>query len=185
MAEGGGDPDWTTASEFTRRGRDAVEWLVSTLITDYDLLHARLSRRFGSDELATETLHDIYLKLRSDPQIDYVRHPRSYLYRMSINQTLNRYRKEARSVTVDPAVTVTIPDDAPDPERMALASDEMRRAIEHLHRLPRRQRDIFLARWRDAKTQIEIAAEFGLHKRTVQKELDRAERYLRKKLGLS
>ncbi|MFW2448503.1 MAG: sigma factor-like helix-turn-helix DNA-binding protein [Qipengyuania pacifica] len=58
----------------------------------------------------------------------------------------------------------------------------MSRALQALHALPIRRQAIFLAKWRDEKTQGEIAAEFGLHKRSVQKELARAEKYLRKVL---
>src|SRR3546814_14328920 len=75
-----------------------------------------------------------------------------------------------------------IPDDAPDQQTAALALDEMNRAMDALHALPTRQRAIFLAKWRDEKLQSEIAAEFGLHKRSVQKELTRVELYLRKVL---
>src|SRR3546814_4265392 len=75
-----------------------------------------------------------------------------------------------------------IPDDAPDQQTAALALDEKNRAMDALHALPTRQRAIFLAKWRDEKLQSEIAAEFGLHKRSVQKELTRVELYLRKVL---
>ena len=161
-----------------------VETLLDTLLMDYDFLKGRLTAYTGSAEQAADILQDVYLKLRSDPQIGEVRLPRSYLYRMALNLAKNQRRNGSRWVAVDDMVILALPDEAPDPERVVLASDEMRRAIEYLHRVPARQRAIFLARWRDEKSQIEIASEFGIHKRTVQKELERAERYLRKKLGL-
>jgi RNA polymerase sigma-70 factor (ECF subfamily) len=81
---------------------------------------------------------------------------------------------------MDDAAVHEIPDGAPDQEAAALATDEMNRALQALHALPVRRQAIFLAKWRDEKSQGEIAAEFGLHKRSVQKELTRAELYLRK-----
>ena len=159
-----------------------MDWLLSTLIADYDILQHRLGAHLGSRELAAEALHDVYLKLRSNPHIEVVRHPRPYLYRMSINMMLNHRRKNDRLIALDNDFTLAIPDDAPSPEHVVLASDELDRAVNHLHELPDQRRLIFLAKWRDGKTQIQIAADFGLHKRTVQKELDRAERHLRKML---
>jgi DNA-directed RNA polymerase specialized sigma24 family protein len=58
----------------------------------------------------------------------------------------------------------------------------LNRALRALHTLPVKRQAIFLAKWRDEKTQAEIAAEFGLHLRSVQKELARVEAYLRKVL---
>lgn len=158
--------------------------LHAAFLNDYELLRTRLATYTGSPEQAADILHDVYLKLRSNPQITEVREPRAYLYRMALNLAKNQRRNGRRFVSADEEALAVIPDDAPDPERAALAADEMRRAIAHLHQVPARQRDIFLARWRDEKSQIEIALKFGIHKRTVQKELERAERYLCKKLGL-
>lgn len=159
-----------------------AQQLLAFLETEYIALHLRLSSQLRSAEAAAEALHDVYLKLSANPRIEDVRYPRSYLYRMAINIVHNQRRKAGRAVSADDAITLLIADDAPDPEHVALATDELNRAITHLHALPAQRRQIFLARWRDEKTQIEIASEFGLHKRTVQKELERAERYLRKKL---
>ncbi|HEX7820705.1 MAG TPA: sigma-70 region 4 domain-containing protein [Sphingobium sp.] len=55
-------------------------------------------------------------------------------------------------------------------------------ALSALRELPVRQQQIFLAWWRDEKSQAEIASLFGLHKRTVQKELARTEAYIRRSL---
>ena len=83
-------------------------------------------------------------------------------------------------MNLDVAELSEFPDSTPDQEAAVLAADEMDRALEALHSLPLKRQAIFLARWRDEKQQNEIAADFGLHKRSVQKELVRAETYLRK-----
>src|SRR3546814_1455689 len=86
------------------------------------------------------------------------------------------------SMTVDDFILALVPDIAPDPEQVAFARLEMERAFQALHAMPERRRQLFLARWRDGMPQAEIALEFGLHKRSVQKELVRAETFLRKVL---
>lgn len=159
---------------------DPVKQLLIVLETDYVVLLTRLSARLGSRETAAEILHDVYVKLRSEPAIGELRNPRAYLYRMSVNFAKNKHRSDWRSVNMNDAALNEIPDDEPDQEAATLAMDEMSRALQALHALPIRQQAIFLAKWRDEKLQSEIAAEFGLHRRSVQKELTRTELYLRK-----
>jgi RNA polymerase sigma-70 factor (ECF subfamily) len=159
-----------------------VEQLLLAIEQDYSWLLDRLSRYLRSREAAEDALHDAYLKLKAETNVGHLRHARPYLYRMAINLALNRRRQEGRMQSMDDTSVAQFPDDGPDPERVALASDEMERALIALHSLPSKRREIFLARWRDEKSQSEIAAEFGLHKRSVQKELAKAEDYLRRTL---
>ena len=154
--------------------------LLALLESEYDSLLRRLSAHLRSPEAAAEALHDVYVKLRSEPSIGDLRSPRSYLYRMAVNLAINRRRSEWRTVNLDVAELSEFPDSTPDQEAAVLAADEMDRALEALHSLPLKRQAIFLARWRDEKQQNEIAADFGLRKRSVQKELVRAETYLRK-----
>jgi len=161
-------------------GQSPVQHLLAHLEIEYTTLLTRLSAHLRSPEAAAEALHDVYVKLRAEPSIGELHSPRSYLYRMAINLAKNRSRTGWRTVNMDDAALHEIPDGAPDQEAAALATDEMNRALQALHALPVRRQAIFLAKWRDEKSQGEIAAEFGLHKRSVQKELTRAELYLRK-----
>lgn len=160
----------------------ALDRLRILLATEYDMLLARLTGALRSSDAATEALHDAYLKLESGAAVGEVRHPISYLYRMAINLAKNRRRHEMLFTPVDIAAIVGLPDDAPDPERAASARQTLSRVFNTLEALPVQRRDIFLAAWRDEKTQVQIATEFRLHKRTVQKELARAERHLRSAL---
>ncbi|MDF0490343.1 RNA polymerase sigma factor [Sphingomonas sp. H39-1-10] len=172
------------ASEFDASiqatSQSAVQQLLDLLEIEYEALLTRLSAHLRSQEAAAEALHDVYVKLRAEPSIGDVHNPRSYLYRMAVNLAMNRRRNDWRSVNMDNAELSEFPDSAPDQESAVLAMDEMGRALQALHALPIRRQAIFLAKWRDEKSQAEIAAEFGLHKRSVQKELVRAETHLRK-----
>lgn len=160
----------------------AVAGLLAAFETDYLVLLHRLSHRLRSQEAAEDALHDVYLKLRSEPDIGEMRNHRAYLYRMSLNLAKNHIRAQSRTMTVDDFILALVPDIAPDPEQVAFARLEMERAFQALHAMPERRRQLFLARWRDGMPQAEIALEFGLHKRSVQKELARAETFLRKVL---
>jgi len=169
-------------ASFQATNQSPVEQLLALLEIEYGALQMRLSAHLRSSEAAAEALHDVYVKLRADPSIGDLHNPRFYLYRMAINLAKNSRRSDWRAINMEDAGLLDIPDNAPSQEAATLATDEMTRALQALHTLPPRRQAIFLAKWRDEKSQSEIAAEFGLHKRTVQKELTRAEIYLRKVL---
>jgi len=171
------------ASRTDDAGNTSLNHLLRLLEAEYGRLLARLTSSLRSSDAATDALHDAYLKLGSGAAVGEIRQPLSYLYRMAINLAKNRRRRETRFAPVDISDFDTLPDDAPNPEYVVGAQQEMARALSALSALPTRQREIFLARWRDDKTQAQIAEEFRLHKRTVQKELTRAERHLRAVLG--
>lgn len=159
-----------------------AEQLLSLLEAEYPALLTRLTGHLRSAEAAAEALHDVYVKLRASPSVGELRSPRSYLYRMAINLAKNRRRSDWRTVNMDEWELSNIPDSAPGQEASVLAMDEMDRALRALHDLPIRRQAIFLAKWRDEKSVAAIAIEFGLHKRSVEKELTRGEIYLRKVL---
>lgn len=150
--------------------------------SEYDAIHRRLSGALRSGDAASEALHDTYLKLESGPRISKVREPARYLYRMAINLAKNRQRHEAMMQPAPVALAKVVRDDLPNPERTAVAKSDLAHALRLLHQLPRQRREIFLARWRDDLSQAEIACRLRLHKRTIQKELARAEQFLRSSL---
>ncbi|MBB3356994.1 MULTISPECIES: RNA polymerase sigma factor [unclassified Novosphingobium] len=157
--------------------------LLATFAQEYDGLLAKLTARLRSREAALDALHDVYIKLRATPDLTVPLHPGAYLYRAAVNHALNSKRKWSRALSVEPARLEAVLDPAPDPERIALAAIEMERALAALHELPSKRREIFLARWRDERTNGDIAVAFGMHKRSVQKDLAWTERYLRRALG--
>jgi RNA polymerase sigma-70 factor (ECF subfamily) len=176
------EPASEDSASISGIGQSPVDQLLALLETEYVVLLTRLSAHVRSPDIAAEIIHDVYVKLRSEPAISEIHSPRAYLYTMAVNFAKNRNRGDWRAVNMGDEELLEIPDDAPDQQTAALALDEMNRAMDALHALPTRQRAIFLAKWRDEKLQSEIAAEFGLHKRSVQKELTRVELYLRKVL---
>ena len=176
----------TTSADSTAGAQsDALATLLAAFQQEYDGLLAKLTARLRSREAALDALHDVYIKLRATPDLTVPLHPRAYLYRAAINHALNSKRKWRHALSVEPALLEAVPDPAPDPERIALAAIEMERALSALHELPSKRREIFLARWRDERTNGEIAVAFGMHKRSVQKDLAWTERYLRSALGWS
>ena len=159
--------------------------LLQFLTKDYAHLLRRLTRRFGSIDFAADALQDVYVRLRTGPLKGKVSRPRAYLYRMAVNLGLNVARRDERSRPLEASLIENFADTAPNSERIVAGINELDFVLQELHKLPDQRKAIFLARWRDEKELAVIAGEFGLHRRTVQKELARIEKHLRVVLGRS
>lgn len=158
---------------------DQLQKLKVTLEANYPSLIRRLSKTLRSHDRATDALHDAYIKLMSAPAIGEVRNPLAYLYRMTINLAYNVRARESRMTSTLPEIIGSLADDASGPERTAMIRHDLKKLLTRLQELPKVRREIFLARWRDEMTHDEIAKQMRLHKRTVQKQLAKAEHFLR------
>jgi RNA polymerase sigma-70 factor (ECF subfamily) len=143
-----------------------------------DLLR-RLTWRLGSADAAAEALHDAYLRLERGAEIGPLASPRAYLLRMATNLASNRRRADRRLLSAaEISDVLDLPDEAPGPERVAQSRADVDAVLRALEALPRTRREIFLASWAERTPHAEIADRFGVHLRTVQKEIRRVEAYL-------
>jgi RNA polymerase sigma-70 factor (ECF subfamily) len=145
------------------------------LVLGYDELRARLARRFGSVELASDVLHETWLRIENATPADVVRSPKHYLLQMAANVALRRLRAENNFVTLtDAKMAVGIVDDAPDPESAAIARSEVAALAKALAELTPRRRDILLASRLDGVQLWAIAERLGISQRLVEIELKHA-----------
>jgi RNA polymerase sigma factor (sigma-70 family) len=144
-------------------------------VLGYDELRARLTRRFGSVELASDALHETWLRLESAVPAGVVRSPRNYLLQMAANVALRRLKADNNFVTLtDAKMAVGIADDAPDPECAAIASSEVAVLAKALSELTPRRREILLASRLDGVQLWAIAERLGVSQRLVEIELKHA-----------
>lgn len=145
------------------------------LVDRYDVLLRILTRRLGSSDLASDTLHDTYVRLEHSPNIGPVSNPLGYLLRMATNVEGARLLVEKRrSTVVDQDAVLAAADDAPDPEQVASGIFEWERLLRALDQVPARRRDIFLAAWVDDEPYEELARRYNVGIRTIQLEVKRA-----------
>ena len=149
--------------------------LRARLLAEYADLERRLTRRLGSADLASDVLHETYLRLEGLSEIGPVRDPRAYLFRVALNIASDRRRTESRRLTVDEVdCLLDIPDDRPDAARVIEDRSEvelLRRAIAELP--ARRRRVLTLARI-EGLSNRQIAAQLGVTVRTVETDLKQA-----------
>ncbi|MES5481647.1 RNA polymerase sigma factor [Bradyrhizobium sp. INPA03-11B] len=149
--------------------------LLALLVTSYDDLKQRLTRRTGSADLADEALQDTFLRLSKADGIGPVRDLPAYLFRVAMSAISNRRVAERRRRTVPQADTLfDLPDETPGPDRIIEARSEitaLRRAIQEL---PTRRREIFMAICVEEVPLQQVAKRFGISVRTVQVEIKQA-----------
>lgn len=145
------------------------------LVDRYDDLRNRLARRLGSADMASEALHEVYLRLDRTDSPGAVASPTAYLFRAAFNVASDVWRTErrhARQMTVDGLNE--IPDRMPGPDGIAEAKLELAMLVDALLRLPPRQRAILIAARYEQIPRAEIAKRYKISRRLVQAELQRA-----------
>lgn len=149
--------------------------LRSVLLAHYDALRTKLTQRLGSADLAGDALQDTWLRLERGAHVGPVRDPFAYLIRVASNLASNRRtldQRRARLLNIHGGDGVA--EDAPDPERAAMARSEWAAVRRAIAELPERRQAIFLAAWVEQEPYEDIATRHDISVRTVQVELKRA-----------
>ena len=150
------------------------------LLDGYDEFVRRLTRRLGSADLAREVIHETYLRFERVGDMEPVRNPDGYIYRTAINIAKNKSVIERRYINAsETELLIGIVDDTPDPARSAEARSQTDSLKRVLARLPARRREIFEASWADEVPHAELAVRYGVHVRTIQRELEQATKFVR------
>jgi RNA polymerase sigma-70 factor (ECF subfamily) len=145
------------------------------LVSGYDDLRRRLSRRFGSVEMATEVLHETWLRLGQVGEIAAVQRPESYLYRMALNVAVDRHRADVRWFDKTELEALLRSDhDQLDPEHVVSMRSEMAALERVLAELPARRRAVFMAALVEELPYRDIAKRLGISLRSVEREMSRA-----------
>lgn len=141
----------------------------------YHDLRAQLARRLGSVELASDALHETWLRLERAEPADAVLSPRRYLLQMASNAAFKRLGVENRLVTLDDAkAAIGLADETPDPERAVIARSELDALARALSELTPRRRSILLASRLEGIPLRIIAERLGISQRLVEIELKHA-----------
>jgi len=153
------------------------------LIAGYDQLKRRLTRRFGSAEVATEVLHETWLRLGQLPDASPVHKPDSYLYRMALNVAVDRKRADDRWTGKAALQALLRSDDnLLDTERVVAVRSDIAELGRALAELPERRRQIFIAALVDDEPYRDIANRFGISVRSVEREMNRSFDHCAKRL---
>jgi RNA polymerase sigma factor (sigma-70 family) len=126
-------------------------------------LHARLR----SEAEARDVAQEAYVRLLELDNLNAVSFMRSYLFRVAANIAIDRLRH--RTVTEDPTLVKDASDfaDERDPQRIAIAAEELAVVRDVVRKLPDRCRQAFLWYVLDGLGTSEIAARLKLSDRMI------------------
>jgi RNA polymerase sigma factor (sigma-70 family) len=145
------------------------------LLADYNDFDRRLTRRLGSADLASDVLHETYLRVESIGETGAVNRPKAYLFRIALNIANDRRRVENRRLTVDEVdALLDIPDDRPDAARVIEDRSELSLLKRAIAELPERRRNVLILSRIEGLPNREIAARLGLTVRTIETDLKQA-----------
>jgi RNA polymerase sigma-70 factor (ECF subfamily) len=145
------------------------------LVSGYEDLKRRLTRRFGSADMATEVLHETWLRLDHVTEIGTVQRPKSYLYRMALNVAIDRRRADTSWFgKAELEVLLRSDDDQLDPEHIVSMRSEIAALEDVRGELPVRCRTVFMAALVEELPYRDIAKRMGISLRSVEREMRRA-----------
>lgn len=146
--------------------------LRGTLVDQYDRLRTSLGRALGNRDLASEALHEMYIKLSDGNELAAVDDPRRYVFRGALNAARNLHA--ARQRLLDHAEIQSIlehADDAPGPDRIAEARSELAALRKALRELKPRQREVFVAVMYEGVDHETLASRYDVTIRMIQMDL--------------
>ena len=141
------------------------------MLQRYDDLKARLTRRLGCADMASDALQDTWLRLEGKDELGPVDSPGAYLLRMAVNVAVDQQRAENRRLTSSEAeALLALPDPAPGPAQTAQGREELDTLVRVMGELSERQRGA-VGRAAGRLPQAEVATRMGVSLRTVEREL--------------
>ena len=158
--------------------------LQAVLESNYAGLHRRLTRHLGCAELASDSLHDAWLRLRTLTAGDgaaLAHSPVAYVFRVACNAATDSLRRnrawlyagegdgDGAAVLVD-----ILADTAAGPERLAELHADVRRLAQAVALLPRRHQQVLEALRVDELSRQEVAERHDMSLRNVDTALRQA-----------
>lgn len=159
--------------------------LCEFLAANYTRLHQRLQRHLRCPDLASDSLHDAWLRLGEMSVSGPVQNPEAYVYRVACNLAMDRLRSNrpwqyASDVTSE---LEALADQSPGPELIAEARSDWEAFERAMERLPRRHRSALIGLRIEEKTRQEVADRLRISLRSVDTALCQALNYCAEHMG--
>jgi RNA polymerase sigma-70 factor (ECF subfamily) len=155
--------------------------LQQLLVSGYDELKTRLRHRLGSETLASEILHETYLRLSRLGAAGPVQSPKAYLLRVALNVAATGRMADNRRLSHS-EVELLRHGHTADPSQIAEGRSDIKALQRALNELPARRRAILLASRVEEISHQDIARRFAISTRMVEKELKLALEYCAERL---
>jgi RNA polymerase sigma factor (sigma-70 family) len=165
---------------------DVLPLLRSFLIERYEQIKRSLTIKLGNVDLASDALHETWLRLQRSGGIDGpIRSPQAYLLRMSVNVAIDILRSQSQLLSTEDVQSVMdeLPDPTPSPAQAAEDRSQMKALNEILMHMAPRRREILLLVRLEGWAQQDVAKKLNISLRTVEYELKAAQDHCAMRLG--
>lgn len=154
---------------MTETTRDLLRRVLSA---SYGQLRRKLKRKLGSDALASEVLHETWIRLGKGRELEPVANPEAYVYRAALNTAHSLKLADERAPhALDLTEPHDLVDEQPGPDLIVEGHDEIRMIGVALTELIPRQRDAFVACVLTGEPIEEVAARHSVTVRTIQADI--------------
>ncbi len=139
------------------------------LVANYARLHRRLMHHLGCPDLASDSLHDAWIRLGDRTSAQAAQSPEAYVYRVACNAATDRLRADRSWQYASDAETELehLADLSPGPEAIADARSELAAVERALQHLPQRHRSVLIGLRIEEMTREEVARRCDLSLRRV------------------
>lgn len=155
-------------------------WLADHVLPHEPALRAWVRAHFSRQVEVDDVVQETWAILATLDNIDQVRNPRAYMFRVARSVILQQLRR-ARIVTIEAVAEIdhlAVETTQAGPERYAASHQALRQTGEMIAALPSRCRQAFMLRKIDGLSQREIAGHMSISESTVEKHLSKALRLL-------
>lgn len=155
-------------------------WLADHVLPHEAALRAWVRAHFSRQVEVDDVVQETWAIFATIGNIDQVRHPRAYMFRVARSVILQQLRR-ARIVTIEAVAEMdqlAIETTQAGPEQHAASHQALRQTGEMIAALPARCRQAFMLRKIDGLSQREIAQHMSISESTVEKHLSKALRLL-------
>jgi RNA polymerase sigma factor (sigma-70 family) len=157
--------------------------LKQVLVTRYAALRRKLEAVAGSKDSASDVLQETWIRIETMTEVGPVANPDAYVMRMATNVAIDQHRREQRHLHEEEVEEAfEMPDELGDPERILAGRRQVEVLEEILRSMPPRRKAILLAARLDGKLNREIAEEFDLSLRMIERELHLAMKHCNERL---
>ena len=166
-------------NELEKGNHQAIVFMMDTYHQPLCLYIYTLSNDY---ELAQDIVQNVFIKIWEErKRIHSIKSIKSYLYKSVYNRLLNQWRKDKRMLAIEEkhleALTQII-----ESENEDFLQKQIKLVTLEIQKLPPRCKETFLLSKQDGLTNIEIANFMNVSLRTVENQMNKAFRILRKKL---
>ncbi|MDE1172638.1 MAG: RNA polymerase sigma factor [Parvibaculaceae bacterium] len=145
------------------------------LVEGYYDMRRRLTRRLGSVELASEVLHEAWLRLDDARDAALLLRPNDYIFRVALNIASDRRRTDNRRLSYSEVESLYhFADTVLHADREIEARSEVAALGRAFEGLTQRQQAILIAVRVEGTPHAELARRFGISERMIDKDLRRA-----------